>query len=839
MLEKAVVTAFSIATGKASMLSKTIFLSCLIGVSGSLPAPVDLLEAGERGECGVGVGLVGMVGTGMPLTDRKTGCRVSVFLVVLFCVVVVRVEAVGGPRLFFTGDRVVRLRDRAASDPGVGKAVEDLVKRAERMLGERFVAREEAESGAGQHGNYGRPSGQMAKLGSVLGLAYCLTGDERYAVRLKEAMLHYGTYQRWAGDAGWDPPWHSELNTARFCFGFGVGYDSIRETLSGEERRRVVDNLVRLGIGPILGDWVDPERRIHALDSMGHNWWSVCVAMAGTAALAIMPDEERASGWVEDMVEGFPEWFEYGGYRLQNKGPNFDPGGAFYESVNYADYALREYLTFRLAYVTAMGRGPEGESALLAKAGDFFLHTGYPTSEGWLTVNFGDGSLQSDGGPAMRLLLANGFRGSGYAWYVHRTGLGLEDPVSLVAGGVDGWSGGVPELAGSIQYPEIGWAMMRDTWEDDATLLAVKSGFSWNHAHPDAGSCVLFHGGRPLIIDSGNCSYSRREYSAYYRQSRAHNVGVVEGEAHNPEDVARGDRGVAIPGRVDHLLDSVGVKYVQADATGPTSWKFSRNFRHFLWLDRVVLVVDDVRVHEPGELEWLLHYEGEAKVDGGMVLLENGLQSRAVVMPMFPEGLRFGQREGLKDHDPDTVVEYLAWGTGRAVRDEKFVTAIVPLGGEDWVTDGERVPDLERWAGGDAIGVRIRTGDRRTKVYLNLKADGRVMHRNSCIEIEGWETDAYLLAVTLGKGYEVERVVMIGGSYLRRRGEVWVDSLSKVYGVFGFGEDGVEVVLSGQERMRVRVRASMEPGQVRLNGVGQAVEYDSGRSWVTLRCLGN
>lgn len=788
---------------------------------------------------GGGVGWLGMVGRGMPLNIGTAGCRVQVFLVVLVCVLVVRAEEVGGPRLFFTQDRVERLRERAAADSGVSEAMEGVMRRAQKMLIEPLVAREEAESGGGQHGNYGRPSGQMAKLGSVLGLAYRLTGDERYAVRLKEAMLHYGAYRRWAGDAGWNPPWHSELNTARFCFGFGVGYDSIRETLTEEERGRVVSDLVRLGIGPTLGDWLDPERRIHALDSMGHNWWSVCVAMAGTAALAIMPDEERAGGWVEDVVEGFPEWFEYGGYRLQNKGPNFDPGGAFYESVNYADYALREYLTFRLAYLTAMGRGPEAESGILAKAGDFFLHTGYPTSEGWLTVNFGDGSLQSHGGPAMRLLLANGFRGAGYEWYVRRTGLGLDDPVSLVTGGVGLSQEGLPELRRSIQYPEIGWAMMRDSWEDDATLLAVKSGFSWNHAHPDAGSFVLFHGGRPLIIDSGNCSYSRREYSAYYRQSRAHNVVVVDGEAQSLEDVARGDRGVAIPGRVDHLLDAVGVRYVLADATGPTSWKFSRNFRHFLWLEGVVLVVDDVRVHEPGELEWLLHYEGEAKVDGGMVLLENGRQSRAVVMPMFPEGLKFGKREGLKDHDPDTVVEYLAWGTGEEVRDEKFMTAIVPLRGEDWMADRERVPDVERWQGGDAIGVGIRAGERRTKVYFNLKADGRVMHRNSCVEMEGWETDAYLLAVTQGEGYEVERVVMIGGSFLRRHGEVWVDSLSKVYGVFGFSEDGVEVGLSGQERLRVRVRAAEEPAQVWLNGVRQAVDYDSGRSWVTLRCSGD
>lgn len=69
----------------------------------------------------------------------------------------------------------------------------------------------------GQHGNYGRPNSQVSGLGATLGLGYRMTGDARYAAKLKTALLHYGGLKRWAGDVGWEPPWHSELNTARFC----------------------------------------------------------------------------------------------------------------------------------------------------------------------------------------------------------------------------------------------------------------------------------------------------------------------------------------------------------------------------------------------------------------------------------------------------------------------------------------------------------------------------------------------------------------------------------------------------------------------------------------------
>ena len=81
-----------------------------------------------------------------------------------------------------------------------------------------------------------------------------------------------------------------------------------------------------------MNDWVLSEERIHALDSMGHNWWSVCVAMAGLAAVSLLDDVPEAAGWVERVTESFPEWFGYQGNILQNKSPNFDGGGAFYES---------------------------------------------------------------------------------------------------------------------------------------------------------------------------------------------------------------------------------------------------------------------------------------------------------------------------------------------------------------------------------------------------------------------------------------------------------------------------------------------------------------------------
>ena len=78
--------------------------------------------------------------------------------------------------------------------------------------------------------------------------------------------------------------------------------------------------------------------------------------------------------------------------------------------------------------------------------------------------------------------------------------------------------------------------MLRSSWAKDATMLGVKSGFTWNHAHADAGSFVLYHKGKNLLIDGGDCSYGLPEYSKYFVRSEAHNVMLFNGKAQDPQD---------------------------------------------------------------------------------------------------------------------------------------------------------------------------------------------------------------------------------------------------------------------------------------------------------------
>jgi len=735
------------------------------------------------------------------------------------------------PRLYFNQQAIARLRQRVKTpvrDEGFKSRWSKLLERAEALVGTALMTEAESRQPS-LRGNaiqlrYRHSIGQLSEMGLTLGLAYHVTDQKRYADKLRQALLHYAGYEQWCspGYNTLNPPRNSDLSTAAFCFGAGVGYDALYDFLPVGERKHMATAIARLGILPTLEDWVLPGRRIHTLDSMGHNWWSVCVSMAGVAALSVMGDDPRAPEWVDRVARGLELWFGYQGNVLQNRSANFDAAGAFYESVGYADYALSEYLLFRVALANAQPNRPQPRFLALEKTGEFFAHTLYPTSGSFLAVNFGDSSLTRAARTA-RLLQPAGFGSDAARWYLHRTDPDSGHPLSLLnpANG----PASVAALPTSVIYPDIGWAMLRSSWDDDATMLAVKSGFYWNHAHADAGSFILFHAGQPLLIDSGTCSYGRKEYGSYYVQSRAHNVILFNGQGQPEEDWKRGSK---FSGRAHSLLDGLGVKYVYADATGPMARYFSRNYRHWLWLEGVILVFDDVLAHEAGALDWLLHYDGQAERNGAEIKVTKG-QARVTVRMLHPEDATVREEQGLAEGDPDRKIPYLAFTPAKASREQKFITAIIPhaAGGSD------PLPKLEMLRGENMLGVRIHSRNRVTEAWLNLQADGRRINANSGNAIDGWATDAYLMVLTRPASaasatpQTVTRYLVTSASYLRHGGQVVLDSLSKVDALFQAGEE-LDVRLHGQDSMDVALYSAAKPARLTVNGKPTPFEHAPG-----------
>ncbi len=737
--------------------------------------------------------------------------------------------------LLHTDANISRLKEQIKNDPEVKKAWENQLKKAEEILTrERWGASDLQE----------------------LGLAYRMTSDARFGEKIKKILIQVIAQETWEGEdlLKRTPPWRGGLGTAHTSFYVAIGYDCAWNYLTPIERKQIAAGIVKVGIKPAMEDWMTPETNLHTFDTMGHNWWSACVDMAGFAALAVKNEIPEAQKWAEEISQTSVEWFNFSGNVMDNKPVSFDFDGGFYESINYANFGFSQYLLFRLAFQNTLPEVKMPEIPVMEKMADFFIQTTYYSKNGPMSVNFGDSNIKRNGNACVVLLWNLGFHKDRYAWYLQKTlkgtdkeGIELDSPNGLILHPdlpklLDLNLPGLPE---SKLFSDMGWAILRDSWSDDATMLGIKCGMTWNHSHADAGSYILYHQGRNLIIDSGNSWYGSPTYSQYFCQSEAHNVVLFNGKAQNRKDPYFG---VKNEGHLYNLLDAGSLKYIYADATGPTSRWFTRNYRHFLWIGNVIFVIDDLESYEPGKFEWLLHFDGESKRHGLDLSIKDG-DAEVLVRPLypetfpdgglphdFPEKMRLEEKQGLKNHQPHVKLSYWSVSHFQDTDRTKFVTAII-LNKNQFKS---ALPKIERFDGKDFLGVRITQNGQTSEIYLNLLADGRIKHRNSLNLMNGWNTDAYLTALTFPEGVDrtlprnIKQLFIADGSFLRRDGKPVIHALSKFFTVVDYNGDNRIGQFHGQPIVKVLMSADHKPGSVILNGQKQRISYHTETKMIEL-----
>lgn len=721
------------------------------------------------------------------------------------------------PSLLFTPERVEKASSLMKSDTVRARAWEAIKSQADALLQRNDVMKME-----------------------YLALAYQMTGDRIYADKLRSMLLDIAGIDSWANAEmmARNPQWRSELQMAHRSFQIALAYDAVYNELSAKERKTIADGVYRLCVEPLLGDWILEPTRIHSLNSMGHNWWTSCVGMGAILALAISNENEQAGRAAATAVEMLPEWFDFAGDVIQRKPRTFDRDGGMYESINYASFGITEALLLRMAWLNSHPGAQLEAIPQMAQLADFFCHVAYPRTGQLHSINFGDSHKNVTGESSMLLAYAMGAADDNTLWYAtmiepgqHREGLPVTFPMGFLYTPSLKNAPAVPNLPLSKLWSDFGWATMRSSWEKDATMLAVKSGMTWNHSHADANSLILFHKGVDIIKDAGNCSYGKPEYRNYFFQSDAHNVVKFNGKG---QQTYQQYHGTMLPGSLHSLIDGGDIRYVMANGTGPMSDILERNFRHFLWVGDVILVIDDLRSHEPGRFEWLWHPGGEVKKRGGDLEITNG-DASVLIRPLYPQTLApsnyvhdypellYWDVIEAPDETLKSTEQYYSLKLPQQVDRVKGVTAIIL---KDSVAQ-KSLPVIERREGKDWIGLRINDRGRVTDLYINQLADGRLMHLNSWIEADGWTTDAYMLAVSYDEGSDPAQSgdLFIGhGSALRRGDDVRFSSLAKLNVVSRHDGDSMRLLVDGQPRVNIGIKPVGRCRSLTVNGENYPVK---------------
>lgn len=502
------------------------------------------------------------------------------------------------------------------------------------------------------------PTASITYLGygaANLALAWRLTGQRQY---LDEA-------RRWISTAVSFPHWGKahlpdhDLDAGWLSYGLALAYDWLRDDLPADEAVRLRDKLVL------------QSERLHqfAQETIGqwwassywqnHNW--ICFTGLGAAGYALRSEHAAGQSWVDAARANFDQVL-----------PRLPADGSDCEGVVYWRYGVPWLAAFCDLVASADGDDLFANCDFLRNT---FWYRFYQAAPGWEEIiDHGDCHDRRSGHSAAlyyRLAAEYGIpQAQWFADHVTDRILWREAYESGVKPGIMAeafleflWydpnvpSRGPDELPLQRFFPDLGLAVARTSWADDATMLSFKASpggghgaweeshrlrdeRGWDtlnagHHHPDAGAFVLVSHGRHLAVDDGYANAKRAEN---------HNLVIVDGQGFANEDRYHVYRDLAYEHQAritGHALGH-GVALAAADTTA--MYKDSLGLRTVertivLTPSGAVVVHDRLRADQPRTWQWLLHTDHQAEAIPGSprrALVVRSGPARMTVYPLLP-----------------------------------------------------------------------------------------------------------------------------------------------------------------------------------------------------------
>ena len=331
----------------------------------------------------------------------------------------------------------------------------------------------------------------------LLGYAYRMTGDSRYAQRAEQELLSVSAFSDWN-------PSHF-LDVAEMTTAVAVGYDWLFDVMSNDTKDTIRKAIINKGLNPSFdaqyNGWLQKE----------NNWNQVCNSAMAYGALAIYED---ASTLADSVIQRSIT-------SILKPMKNYGPDGAYPEGYSYWGFGT----TYNVMLIDALEKcfgtdfNLSKQKGFLESAG-FILHMVAPDHE---SFNYGDNKDTGRMSPAM-FWLAKRNNDLSLLWnerslFKRGNKKKLMDYrfftlAMLWGAGVDMRHLPEPQQKTWISPTAITpVALMRTSWDDTkAIYLAFKGGSaSSSHAHLDAGSFVMVANGERWAMDFGRQDYHSLE----------------------------------------------------------------------------------------------------------------------------------------------------------------------------------------------------------------------------------------------------------------------------------------------------------------------------------------
>jgi hypothetical protein len=501
------------------------------------------------------------------------------------------------------------------------------------------------------------PPAELRRAQNEVGLAiaesafvYKITGDKKYLDAAKKYMDAATSYKVW-GYSSNKPD--VDLAAGHLLYGMGWAYDLLYNDLTAAERTRYRDKLVRQA--RLMYDFFKPKLGKTYAYSQNHTF--IPIAGLGVTAYALMGEVPEAKDWAALSRAIFDRVLA-----------TYSKDGYYYEGMEYWIFSTPWLVHYMDAHLHATGEDLYAGTPGFKLAHTYVAHATLPGGE----FNFDFGDIYS--GPITRARKGDDyereridghFRTNYNILYRLASRYGSGD-----AQGVADWL----RAKGQVNAEEF-WTFVwydpkvkavpierqekwhyfadhevvywRSSWADDATAFAFKAGppeghatkalleampdwrLSSGHAHPDAGSFIIWSKGKYLTGDAGYAGVPMTEH---------HNTVVIggkgqakEGSGHDVFEDVSYDRldGIRIDGlKIDAQRVSLVADLTQAYEPEVGVSSFHRKFEFAApgtWT-----ITDDIALNRPQIVTSYVHAD-ETIVKRGESLFELGTGSPILV----------------------------------------------------------------------------------------------------------------------------------------------------------------------------------------------------------------
>lgn len=445
--------------------------------------------------------------------------------------------AAGHPCTIWDAEDIAALKRQIAEVPAAKDAWQRCLAGCEKLVTERVKVPDEPDYA--EKPELGRAHTRVAEAIANLGMAYALSGDERFAAEAKSLLLQLADrYEAWpvhsnpkmkhdASKWSWQ-----RLNDAIWLVQAAWGFDLIQgsKAVSAEERAKIADHFVMPCVKQIMSS--------QAIIAAPTNWSVICCTAVMVGARAC----DNQEFW-DKAVNGLP---------VKNAKPDEHKGGIYF----FIDKAIDDdglwgegaigyqFMAMRGLVVMAETLWHNGidvwgyHDSRLKLVFDSPLWFCYPG--GTSSPALGDSGSASLFGRDAHLYqyAARRYGDRTYDAILSRIAPPLASVYNLFMPACDFRSVeavGLPPVP-SIRFPGVGYATARCGDGDASTYLLVEHGPNGSHHHPDKLAFNLYGLGEELFADAGIAWYTTDIYQHYYNHTLAHNTIAANGQRQIPTD---------------------------------------------------------------------------------------------------------------------------------------------------------------------------------------------------------------------------------------------------------------------------------------------------------------